>query len=63
MAEVYIVRIGDIPSRSLRKRVRSFLEDEDVSLVDDVGQRFGVILKKNRLVIERDELDCIRPCV
>ena len=63
MAEAYVIRIGDIPSRSLRKRVRSFLEDEDVSLVDDLGQRFGVVLKKNRLVLERAELERIRPCV
>lgn len=56
MAEAYVIRMGDIPSRSLRKRVRSFLQDEDVSLVDDAGQRFGVILKKKELVFERDEL-------
>jgi hypothetical protein len=54
MAEAYTIRMGDIPSRSLRKRVRGFLEDGDVSLLDDVGRRFGVALRKNKLVIERD---------
>ena len=56
MAETYIIRIGDIPSRKIRKRVRGFLEDEDVAVVVNDGQTFGVILEKNQLIIKSDDL-------
>ena len=55
MAETYIIRIGDIPSRKVRKRVRGFLRNEDVALVANDGQKFGVVLEKNQLVIKSDE--------
>jgi uncharacterized protein (UPF0216 family) len=54
MAETYIIRIDDIPSRKIRKSVRGFLEDEDVAVVVNDGQKFGVILEKNQLVITSD---------
>jgi len=55
MAETYIIRIGDIPSRKIRKRVRGFLWNEDIALVANDGQTFGVVLEKNQLVIKSDE--------
>ncbi len=55
MAETYIIRIDDIPSRKIRKNVRSFLEDHDVSIVGEDGQSFEVILDKNQLVVVRDK--------
>ena len=55
MAETYVIRIGDIPSRKIRKRVRGFLRNEDVALVANDGQMFGVVLEKNQLVIKSDE--------
>ena len=56
MAETYIIRISDLPSREIRKRVKGFLRDEDVAVVADDGQKFGVVLEKNQLVIKPDEL-------
>ncbi|MCK5389229.1 MAG: hypothetical protein KAJ36_01985 [Candidatus Thorarchaeota archaeon] len=55
MVETYVIRIGDIPSRKIRKRVRGFLRNEDVALVANDGQKFGVVLEKNQLVIKSDE--------
>ena len=55
MAETYIIRIGDLPSRKIRKRVRGFLKNEDVALVANDGQKFGVVLEKNQLVLTPDE--------
>ena len=55
MAETFIIRIGDIPSRKVRKRVKGFLRDEDVAVVADDGQKFGVVLEKNQLIITPDE--------
>ena len=55
MAETYIIKLGDITSRKLRKRVRSFLASGDVSLITDDGQTFGVVLKRNQLVLTQDE--------
>ena len=55
MAETYVIKIGDIPTRKLRKRVRGFLQGEDISLITDDGQIFGVVLKRNQLVLTRDE--------
>ena len=55
MAETYIICIGDLPSRKIRKRVRGFLQNEDVAVVTDDGQKFGVVLEKNQLVIKPAE--------
>ena len=52
MAETYVIPMGDIPSRKLRKTIKIFIKEEDVSLFDDDGQQFGVILEKNRLVLK-----------
>ena len=52
MAETYIIRMGEIPSRKLRKTIKVFIKEEDVSLYDDDGQQFGVTLEKNRLVLK-----------
>jgi len=41
-----------IPSRKLRKTVKIFMREEDVSLFDDAGQEFGVIIEKNQLVLK-----------
>ena len=51
-AESYIIRIGDLPTRKIRKRVRGFLRNMDVAVVTDDGQTFGVVLEKNQLVIK-----------
>lgn len=56
MAETYIIRIGDFPSRKIKKRVKGFLRDDDVAVVADDGQKFGVVLEKNQLVITPREL-------
>lgn len=55
MAETYIIRIGDLPTRKIRKRVRGFLQEKDVAVITDDGQTFGVVLEKNQLVIRPDE--------
>jgi hypothetical protein len=55
MAETYIIRIGDIPSRKIRKSVRIFLESDDVAVVVNDGQKFGVILERNHLIIKPNE--------
>jgi len=52
MAETYIISMGEIPSRKLRKTVKVFIKEEDFSLYDDDGQKFGVTLEKNRLVLK-----------
>jgi len=56
MAETYIIRISDLPSRKIRKRVKRFLRDADVAVVANDGQKFGVVLEKNQLVITPDEI-------
>ena len=55
MAETYIIRMGEIPSRKLRKTIKVFIKEEDVSLYDDDGQQFGVTLERNRLVLKTGE--------
>ena len=52
MAETYIIPMGEIPSRKLRKTIKVFIKEEDVSLFDDNGQQYGVTLEKNRLVLK-----------
>ena len=56
MTETYIIHIGDLPSRKIRKRVKGFLRDADVAVVADDGKEFGVVLEKNQLVITPDEI-------
>ncbi len=51
MAETYVISMRKIPSRKLRKTVKVFMKEEDVSLFDDEGQELGVSLEKNRLVL------------
>ncbi|MFW9806617.1 MAG: hypothetical protein ACFFFK_07810 [Candidatus Thorarchaeota archaeon] len=52
MAETYVIPMGEIPSRKLRKTIKVFIKEEDVSLIDDDGQQYGVTLEKNRLVLK-----------
>ena len=54
MAETYVIPMGEIPSRKLRKTIKVFIKEEDVSLIDDDGQQYGVSLEKNRLVLKSD---------
>jgi len=56
LAETYIIRICDLPSRKIRNDVKGFLRDAEVAVVADDGQRFGVVLEKNYLVITPDEM-------
>lgn len=56
LAETYIIHIGDLPSRKIRNDVKGFLRDADVAVVANDGQKFGVVLEKNHLVITPDEL-------
>ena len=51
MAETYVISMKKIPSRKLRKTVKVFIREDDVSLFDDEGQEFGVALEKNQLVL------------
>ena len=55
LAETYIIHIGDLPSPKLRNEVKGFLRDADVAVVAHDGQKFGVVLEKNQLVITPDE--------
>ena len=55
MAETYIIRIDDIPSRKIRKSVRNFLEDHDVAIIGENGQSLEVVLEKNQHVVARDK--------
>ncbi len=50
MAETYTIKFKDIPSRKLRKSIRSFLKDDDVLIIGEDGQSHEVILNKNQLV-------------
>ncbi len=54
MAETYVIPIGNIPSRKLRKTVKVFIKGEDVFLFDDDGHEFGVTLEKNQLILKHD---------
>ncbi|MFX1481698.1 MAG: hypothetical protein ACFFCP_00765 [Promethearchaeota archaeon] len=54
MAETYVIPIREIPSRKLRKTVKVFVKEEDVSLVDDEGQEYGISLENNRLVLKSE---------
>ncbi len=57
MAETCIIRIGDIPGRKLRRRVRVFLEGDEVSVEDVEGRRYGVVIHKNKLILRSDDGD------
>ncbi|MFW9813866.1 MAG: hypothetical protein ACFFF9_15495 [Candidatus Thorarchaeota archaeon] len=54
MAETYVIPMGKIPSRKLRKTVKVFMKEEDVSLFDDEGQEFGISIEKNKLVLKSE---------
>jgi hypothetical protein len=54
MAETYVISMGEIPSRKLRKTVKVFIKEYDVSLIDDDGHQYEVTLEKNRLVLTSD---------
>ncbi|MHA3962217.1 MAG: hypothetical protein AM325_001650 [Candidatus Thorarchaeota archaeon SMTZ1-45] len=55
MAETYVIPMGDIPSRKLRKTVKVFIKEEDVFLFDDDGQEFGVTLERNKIILKLGE--------
>ncbi|UCE09208.1 MAG: hypothetical protein JSW61_09525 [Candidatus Thorarchaeota archaeon] len=55
MAETCLIRIRDLPSRALRKRVRGFLAGDNVSIEDDTGKVFAVAVSKNRIVLRCDD--------
>ncbi|MHA1962065.1 MAG: hypothetical protein ACW99U_17810 [Candidatus Thorarchaeota archaeon] len=55
MAETCIIRIRDLPSRALRKRVRGFLAGDNVSIEDETGRVFAVAVNKNRIVLKNDD--------
>ncbi len=57
MAETQIIRIKDLPSRDLREQVKVFLQGEEVSVEDESGQRFGVIIQRNKLMFRSDDGD------
>jgi hypothetical protein len=57
MAETRIIRMKDLPSRDLRKQVKVFLQGEEVSVEDESGQKFGVIIQKNKLLFRPDDGD------
>ncbi|MFW9794179.1 MAG: hypothetical protein ACFFEE_07755 [Candidatus Thorarchaeota archaeon] len=52
MAETYVISLRKIPSKKLRKTVKVFMKEEDVSLFDDEGHELGVSFEKNRLVLK-----------
>ncbi|MHA2187083.1 MAG: hypothetical protein ACXADL_02240 [Candidatus Thorarchaeota archaeon] len=54
MAETCIIRIRDIPTRKLRKKVRGFLKGEGVSVEDEYGQLYAVSIERNKLVLKSD---------
>ncbi|MHA1636453.1 MAG: hypothetical protein ACTSUB_00415 [Candidatus Thorarchaeota archaeon] len=52
MAETYIL-LKKLPDRKLRKQVRNFLHDDDVSLVDSSGLLFTVKIKRGKMVLSQ----------
>jgi hypothetical protein len=54
MAETYVMNIRELPSRKLRKRVRSFLKGGEVSVEDVDGHRYTVVVQKNKLLLRED---------
>ena len=54
MAETYFIRIRDIHTRKLRKKVRGFLKGEGVSVEDECGQFYAVSIERNNLVLKSD---------
>jgi hypothetical protein len=57
MAETRIIRIKDLPSRDLQKQVKVFLQGEEVYVEDDSGQKYGVVIQKNKLLFRPNEGD------
>ena len=58
MAETYIL-LKDLPGRKLRKQIRSFVNDDDVSIVDTEGLHFTVKIKRGKMILSQ-QMD-IRP--
>lgn len=55
MAETCEISLKSLPTRSLRKQVKSFLRGEEVSVRDISGQIYQVDLKRNKLVLIPEE--------
>ena len=55
MAETYIIPMGTIPSRKLRKTVKVFIKEDDVLLTDDEGHELGVTLERNKIILKLGE--------
>ena len=52
MAETYIL-LKKLPDRKLRKQVKNFLDNDDVSLVDSSGLLFTVRIKRGKMILSR----------
>ncbi|UCH03688.1 MAG: hypothetical protein JSW05_08815 [Candidatus Thorarchaeota archaeon] len=57
MAETCIINIGDLPGRRLRRKVRVFMQGEEVSVEDAAGRRYGVAIRRNKLILRSDDGD------
>ncbi len=55
MAETCEIALKQIPSRNLRKQVRSFVKGEEVLVQDISGQCYSVEIKRNKLVLKPEE--------
>lgn len=55
MAETCEIALKQIPSRNLRKQVRSFVKGEDVTVQDISGQIYSVDIKRNKLILKPEE--------
>jgi hypothetical protein len=47
--------LKDLPSRSLRKQVKGFVQGEVVSVRDMSGQMYSVGIKRNKIVLVPDD--------
>ena len=52
MAETYIL-LKDLPGRKLRKQIRNFVNDDDVSLVNSDGLHFTVKIKRGKMILSQ----------
>ena len=57
MAETCIIKIGDLPGRRLRRKVRVFMQGEEVSVEDAAGRRYGVAIRRDKMVLQSDDGD------
>ncbi|MFW9920874.1 MAG: hypothetical protein ACFFED_14840 [Candidatus Thorarchaeota archaeon] len=55
MAETCEIALKQIPSRNLRKQVKSFVKGDDVLVQDISGQLYSVELKRNKLVLKPEK--------